>query len=356
MKFWESMNERTKFVIRLAVITISVYMGFRFVLPLVLPFIIAYLLAWIVGPTTELLYKRARIPRTIGGAISLILLLSLVGMSLLYLGNILIKQLVDFARNMPVYLSIIAGKSDNFCNNCDEIFGLAAGSARSIMDDNVFKMVDKVKTGFIPAITARTFSFTIKIVGFVGIVLITIISAVLIVKEAPEFRRKYKNSNLYNEINGLTTKLAEAGIAYIRAQVLIMVMVAVCCVTGLVIIRNEYALLLGLLIALLDALPIIGSGMILIPWSIIMLIDGNIFAAAILITVYLICQVIREVAEPKLIGNRIGVKPLYTLISIYVGFKLFGIAGFILGPIGLIVIMSILKSKPYILDKGVELE
>jgi predicted PurR-regulated permease PerM len=122
---------------------------------------------------------------------------------------------------------------------------------------------------------------------------------------------------------------------------------------------------LGIFIAILDALPIIGSGMILIPWSIIMLINGNIFAAAILITVYLLCQIIREIVEPKLIGNRIGIRPLYTLMSMYVGLKLFGIAGFILGPVGLIIIIAIIKSlnekkendqSLNALDKGLELE
>ena len=74
-----------------------------------------------------------------------------------------------------------------------------------------------------------------------------------------------------------------------------------------------------------------------------MLINGNLFAAAVLITVYLLCQIIREVTEPKLIGDKIGIKPLYTLISMYIGLRLFGIAGFILGPIGLITITAILK-------------
>jgi predicted PurR-regulated permease PerM len=85
--------------------------------------------------------------------------------------------------------------------------------------------------------------------------------------------------------------------------------------------------------------------MILIPWTIIMLINGNIFAAAVLITVYLLSQIIREVAEPKLIGNKIGIRPLYTLISMFIGLKLFGAAGFILGPIGLIIIIAILSAK-----------
>ncbi len=369
MKIWEDMNERVKLFIKMVIITLGVYLGFRFILPLILPFLFAYILAWIIKPSTEFLYKKARIPRIIGGSTSLLVLVFIIGLGFYYLGSLLIKQAINFARSIPAYLSILAGKLDNICSSCDDIFGLVAGSAREVMDDNIVKMIDRVKTDFIPGMTARTLNLTVKLIAFTGVLLIILISAVLIIKEIPELRRKYENSNLYNDINKVTVKLADAGIAYMRAQLLIMVLVAVCCVTGLVIIGNEYALLLGILIAILDALPLIGSGMILIPWSIVMLINGNIFASAVLITVYLLCQIIREVAEPKLIGNRIGIKPLYTLISMYIGLKIFGIAGFILGPVGLIIIITILKGINekedkdsdidmglYTLDKGENLE
>lgn len=362
MKLWEGMSERAKLFTKLTIITLLVYLGFRFILPLILPFIFAYLLAWIVRPVTEFLYKKVRIPRIAGGTVSLLLLLSLIGTGLFYLSNLLIKQGINFARNIPVYLSILAGKLDRICSSCDELLGLAAGSVRALMDENMIKVVDRVKTDFIPGMTARTLNLTVKFVGFVGIILIIFISAVLMVKELPELRNKYKDTSIYNDINKVTTKLADAGIAYIRCQLIIMVLVALCCVLGLVLIRNDYALLLGIGIALLDALPIMGSGMILIPWSIIMLLNGNIYAAAILITTYLVCQIIREVMEPKLIGNRIGIKPLYTLISMYIGLKLFGVAGFILGPVGLIIIITVLKvlngngTMTYSLDKARDLE
>lgn len=362
IKSWENINEKTRLIIKVLVITVCVYLSFRFILPLILPFIFSYVLAWIVRPITEFLYRKVKLPRIVGGSASLILLVILIVTGIFCLGNILIQQAINFARNIPVYLTIIAGKLDNICSSCDDILGLAAGSIRTALDDNMIKMVDRVKSNVIPGVTAQTLSLTIKIVGFLGTFLITIISAVLIVKELPEFKKKYENKDFYNDISKVTSKLADTGIGYLRSQLLVMVMVAVCCVTGLVIIRNEYALLLGIGIAIMDALPFIGSGIVFIPWSIIMLLNGNVFGAAVLVTTYLVCQIIREVIEPKLIGNKIGIKPLYTLMAMYIGLKLFGIVGFILGPIGLIIIITILKVvtekeiKPYSLDKGVDLE
>lgn len=362
MKSWEGMSERTRLIVKVTIITLGIYLSFRYILPLILPFVFSFMLAGIVRPITEFLYRKVKLPRIVGGSVSIILLVIIIGIGIFYLGNILIQQAINFARNIPAYLSIMAGKLDNICSSCDEILGLAAGSVRTVLDDNMISMVDKVKTGVIPGVTAQTLNFTIKLVALIGTLLITFISAILIVKEMPVLKKKYKNTNIYNDITKVTSKLADTGMGYLRSQLLIMVMVAVCCVTGLVVIRNEYAFLLGIGIAIMDALPFIGSGIVLIPWSIVMLLNGNIFGAAVLVTTYLICQVIREVIEPKLIGNKIGIRPLYTMMAMYIGLKLFGIAGFILGPVGLVIIVTILKvvndkdTISYSLDKGVDLE
>jgi sporulation integral membrane protein YtvI len=173
--------------------------------------------------------------------------------------------------------------------------------------------------------------------------LIVFVAAVLIVKDLPSFHKRYEHNDFYKDMHKVTEKLSDAGIAYLRSQLIIMMIVAVICVLGLTLIKNDYAVLLGLGIAIMDALPILGSGIIFIPWAIIMLMNGNIFTAAILVTTYLLCQIIREVLEPKLIGNSIGIKPIFTLIAMYVGVKLFSIAGFFLGPIGLVIIITIYK-------------
>lgn len=366
VKSKEDMGARKRWLLMLAGTSLGVYLGFRFILPLILPFLFAYFLAWIVRPVTDFFYRRLRIPRIIGGTVSLLVLSVITGTGLFFLCNTLMKQAIAFLKNIPIYLNLMADKLDRICENCDEMFGLAVGTARRVVDDNMLKMVDRVKTEVIPGITAQTLSMTIKIIGAIGVILIIFVSAVLIAKDLPAFRKKYENNDFYRDIHKITVKLADAGIAYLRSQLIIMIIVAIFCVLGLTLVRNDYALLLGIGIAVLDALPVLGSGIIFIPWSIIMLINGNIYAAAILITTYLVCQIVREVLEPKLIGKRIGLKPLFTLVAMYIGIKLFGIAGFILGPIGIIIIITVLKvmnektgektGPSYPLDKGDILE
>lgn len=343
MKLRDETAIRIKYFLTATVTTIGVYLAFRYILPLILPFIFAYFIAWIIRPITEFLYNKIKLPRIIGGIISITILTGILGVGLCYLFNTLMKQAVLLIKNIPIYFNIVAGKLDNICEGCDTLFGLTLGSARSIVDDNVVKMIDGIKNSIMPELTKHTLSLTVKMISAIGIILITLVAAVLIVKDLPAFRKRYENSNAYKDIHKVTAKLAEAGIAYLRSQFIIMLIVAVICVLGLIFIKNDYALLLGIGIAIMDALPILGSGMVLIPWGIIMLVNGSIFTAAVLITIYLVCQIIREILEPKLIGNRIGIKPLFTLISMYIGLKLFSIAGFFLGPIGLIIIITVVK-------------
>jgi sporulation integral membrane protein YtvI len=343
MKLREENKTRLKILLIIAGTTLAVYLGFRFILPLILPFLFAYFLAWLIRPTTEFLYRRLKIPRIIGGTVSLGVLTAVVGTALFYLCNILMKQAIEFIRNIPVYLNYLAGKLDHLCTSCDDVFGLDGGTFRDVMNDNFAHMIERIRTNVMPGITSRTISYTITFVAAIGVILIILISTILIVKDLPAFRKKYGDSELYKDIHTVTDKLADAGVAYLRTQLIIMAIVAVISFLGLTIMKNQYALMLGLLIALMDALPILGSGIIYIPWTIVMLFNSNLFAAAILFTTFLVCQIIREILEPKLIGNRIGVKPLFTLISMYIGVKLFSIAGFVLGPVGLIIIITIVK-------------
>lgn len=343
MKVWMGKSYTGRWFLTIALITASVYLGFRYLLPLFFPFMVSYFLAWIIRPITEKLYHKFKIPRIIGGSCSLILLVGVFGTAFCMLIQILIKQAILFIKNLPIWLNVIAGKLDYLCAHMDGIMGCQGGTIRKYVDDNLIQTVQNVKTDIIPKLTKHSISITVKLVAFIGIVLIVLVAAVLIAKDLPRARAHYEKNPMYQEVHKVTETLSEAGVAFLRCQLIIMSIVAVICVLGLYFLKNDYPVLLGIGIAFLDALPILGIGMVFIPWSIIMLVNGDIYTAAILFTLFVICQIVREILEPKLIGNRIGIKPLYTLIAMYVGVKLFAIAGFFLGPIGLLIITTIYK-------------
>ena len=107
------------------------------------------------------------------------------------------------------------------------------------------------------------------------------------------------------------------------------------------LINNPYAILIGILIAIIDAFPIVGSGIVLIPWAIIYALRGDFVSAAVLVAAYLLCMLIREILEPKIMGQQTGLRPIYTFISFFIGIQVFGILGVMLGPIGIVIIKNI---------------
>lgn len=343
-------------------VTVAVYLSFKFLLPLLLPFIIAFLVAWLIKPISEYLYHKLKLPRIAGGIISVILLVILLGYGFYYLCATLLKQGVEFLKDLPIYTNRLMYLIDQWCSSCEALFGLEEGSMVIALNDTMNEGLASLRNSIMPYLTNNTFSIIIAVVTGFGILIIMIIATILIIKEIPEINEKYGKKQVYQDIQHVIDELIAAGSAYFRSQLVIMVVVAFYCVVGLTFMENEYALLIGVLIAIMDALPILGSGMILVPWAIIMLFSGDILSAAILITVYLLSQITREILEPKIIGHHIGIKPLYTLIAMYIGLKLFSIVGFILGPLGLILIINIVKiintksnkTSPIVLANGSE--
>lgn len=112
----------------------------------------------------------------------------------------------------------------------------------------------------------------------------------------------------------------------------------------------EYPLLMGLLIAFSDALPILGSGTIMLPWAVISGIKGDLNLAIALVILYVFITIVRQLLEPKIVSNQIGIHPIFTLIAMYTGYKAIGIIGMLIGPIIVIILKSIFET---LIDKGI---
>ena len=112
----------------------------------------------------------------------------------------------------------------------------------------------------------------------------------------------------------------------------------------------KYPLLIALITAFVDALPILGSGTVLVPWAIISALDGDINLGIALVVLWIIMCVVRQFIEPKVVSNKLGIHPIFTLIAMYTGFKLLGVIGMLIGPIALIIIKSIFST---LIDQGI---
>ena len=151
---------------------------------------------------------------------------------------------------------------------------------------------------------------------------------------------------VHRKLKPFAKRLKSAGFAYIKAQGIIIFVIAAITSVGLILMGSEYAVLFGIGIAVFDAFPIVGSGIILVPWAFFELLGRNFYEAAILFTIFVVAAFLREI--PRLFGKELGMKPLFVLVSVYVGVKLFHIGGILLGPIALTILQTVnelLKEK-----------
>ncbi|MDE6901693.1 MAG: AI-2E family transporter [Lachnospiraceae bacterium] len=134
-------------------------------------------------------------------------------------------------------------------------------------------------------------------------------------------------------------------ITFIKAQGVILLIISILCGTVLGIAGIPGGILFGLLAGFLDMLPFIGTGIVLVPLSVWQLLNGEYVRMVVCLILYGVCIVTRELLEPKLIGKRIGIAPVFMLLAVYAGVKLFGVGGIVKGPLALIVIYEIWKTE-----------
>lgn len=336
-------NKKFKLLIALILASASVYLSMEYLLPLVIPFIIAYIIAKFINPFAIWFNKKIHIKKSIIVIIILLLLVLIIG----YIGgklfNKLFEQMRDLINNWNQFDELISGKVKLICMNIENRMGLEDGCVLSIVNDNLTNIFEKGRDDIMPVIMDTSLPAIIAIIEVLVIIVIVFITIYFIAKDMEKINIAKKKFLFAKELALISSKLYDVGIAYLKAQVIIMFITSVVCFFGFKILGNPYAMLLGVIFGLLDALPLIGIGIGLIPWSIIYLISGNYVNAVILFITFIICYLIREFLEPRLIGKHSGIHPLISIISIYIGYKLFGIIGVILGPISYIIIVEIMK-------------
>ena len=182
------------------------------------------------------------------------------------------------------------------------------------------------------------------LVGFT-IFIVIMVSTILILADYPNIRKKAVEHPIGNLIYRIGRNMKKAGGTYLKAQLIILLIISSICCVGLFLTGNSYAVLVGCGIGLCDALPFFGTGTVFIPWLLFKVFCGQYLLAGAYGIIYLICNFTREFLEPKLIGNKLSIHPMLVLISTYVGLCVFGVFGFFLGPVAGLLIAEIYKAS-----------
>lgn len=350
-------NKKLKRIILIMGTTGAVYGIFRYLLPLVVPFLLAWGLAALLGPSSRWLSVRSRItlhirgrqkvlaiPPGVIGAAELFLLMSVMTVMLYFGGRKLCLEAGMLLEQVPVWISALDDWLTGMCHQIENCFCLPADCLVLLMREMLRGLMDSIKHTAMPYLMANSvtvFQYGVEAAVFSVILLV---SVGLILQETDLWKRRCEQSLFHREYDRIRRRLSLAANAYLKTQGLIMLLTTLICMAGLWILRNPYYFLAGIGIGILDALPIFGTGTVLIPWAILCFFRKSLGEGLILLAIYLICYFLRELLEAKLMGNRVGLTALETLISMYTGLRLFGVPGFLLGPVGLLLIQDLVKS------------
>ena len=329
-------NRIIKNIIIVATIILGVYIFVTKLFIYFIPFVIGYIIALCIEPLIIILHRKLKLSRNISSLLSLVGFISIIG----YFGNILINKLVNevqqLIQNWPEYQVQLINSLIELSSKIDVLINKADGSTFEAIENN-WKAIGLRFTNSIQSeVTSGSISIVSAVPSFLFTVIITIIVAYFISKDknaikvfiAKQIPLKWKE-----KMTLVKNALLRAFYGYIRAQLILMGIIGIICIVGLAIMGNPYALLIGLIISLLDAIPMFGSGTVLIPWALFSIFTGDLQLAIYLGILYAVCVLTRQFLEPKLISDNIGLHPLVTIFSLYVGFKVFGIIGFFIGPL-----------------------
>lgn len=178
----------------------------------------------------------------------------------------------------------------------------------------------------------------------IALIFIILISMIVLCRDIEHIHNSYAKNKFYPYIHKIMHTLKETGLGYLKSQGIIICTNWFICSAAFMLIKSPYFILIGLLISLIDALPILGSGMVLCPVAIYYIFHNNFGYAAILFIAYIITIFVREILEAKLLGNNMNILPFFMLVAIYIGLKIFGISGIVLGPFAVVIIRTIYET------------
>ena len=331
-------------VIPLLGLCLVIFLGPR-LLHFFMPFVVGWILALLANPLVRFLERRVKLVRRHGSMLIIIAALAIV-IGLFYGAGLLVyREMGSFLADAPeIYQSVIAEIGDALQNGrkLAEYFPQNLQPPLLAFSDNL--------DGLFGKLVSRAAEPTVQIAGHVAKsipnllvnMVIIILSSYLFLADRESIMRWLKEhlpAFVFRYIEYMKRDAKGVIGGYFLAQFRIMCVVALILAAGFLVLGVRYGVLLAFLTAILDFLPIFGTGTVLFPWAVVKLFAGEYAYATGLILLYILTQVVRQIIQPKIVGESMGLPPLMTLFLLYLGFKLRGLTGMILAvPVGLVFI------------------
>jgi sporulation integral membrane protein YtvI len=315
-----------------------------------LPFIIAFALSSLMEPLIRLLITKAKIPRKLSAAISLVVVLIVLGYLVTAIVTKVVGEIKALVSSSPQFINDVYQNIVNLSNRSNDLL-ISVPEELTLYIGSIVESLFKSVSSILNSLLDQVLSFAISLPSALIFFLITILSTYFMSSGRREIGTALKSQlpeDWYEKILTIRNEVFLSLFQLIKAYLIIMSITFTEILIGFSVMGLKYSLILAFLICIVDILPVLGTGTVLIPWSVYSFLTGDTKMGIFLVIMYVVILIIRQVIEPKIVGQQIGVHPLLTLMAIYIGLKIFGAIGLMLGPI----IMLIIKNTLSVLFRG----
>ena len=321
-------------------IVLAVFIAIK-ILPVSLPILIAFFTAILLEPLVRMLKRKAKLPHFYAVIITFFIFLCVIGFGGYFVASKIVSEGIELLENSPQYVSDIKkmwDQTEKKLNATLDAFPPEFVYEINRQVDSFFENTRKklAELDYFGYIT----KFVTEIPNLLVAFLVYLIALFLFLLDMPRLKKKvfaHLKEETAEKVSFMTSRLSGVFVGFMKGQLLVSIIIFIVSLLGLYLISPDVALLMAFIIWIIDVIPIIGSIVILGPWSLYAYVMGDPVKGTQLAVLALILLAIRRTVEPKVMGTQIGLSPLPTLISMYLGLKLFGFIGFFAGPLLVII-------------------
>jgi len=313
------------------------------------PFILALIVAILIDPVVNYLENRIRLPRSIAVAFSLLFVLGLISFILVFVSSRLIIELIELSKTLPSFNNYLIDEGWRLIKDIRAFISdnpLPVEVQESVQE-NLADIVETLKN--ILAKSTEILIGSLATLPLIFTIVIVAAVATFFISKDKELITNYLiniiPAKIVLPLSKIFSTISSALTGFLRAQLILITMTAIQTVIGLYLLGVDYALTIGVLTGIFDLVPILGPGSVFIPWSLWNIIIGNHKFGFALLILYGILTIVRQLLEPKIVADNIGLHPLATLMAIFIGLRLMGIAGILVGPLVLLIFKAALEVK-----------
>ena len=328
-KYYPFIKRMLYFILVMAIILVAFKLAFAYLLPFVFAFIIAAamepFIAWL---------RKKRLPHSLAIIVAMVVYYGLLFALAFFAISRLVREVVYFSSNMPDYGRTFTVFFDNVMKLGRKLYLQLPKEAVAPMQDAIQSLAAKL-TQVLTSLAGSVVNILSALPEMLMFAMFTIIASFFIAKDKEAikgFLAKQVPVATYSKLVSLKNSMFRSLAGFLKSQGILMALNFTECFIGLTLIGIHYAFVIAIFIAVVDILPVLGSGTVLVPWAVVSLALGHTQTGIALLVLYIVITVVRYIVEPKVIGSQLGLHPLVALIAMFVGLKAFGVTGLILGP------------------------